>query len=70
MSTTVVAIAAGLVLVVGFVAKLAAQGGKVAQYFENAVRAYLWAEDAPAGLRHSRRRKRPRLRSREFCLRT
>lgn len=50
MSTTVVAIAVGLVLVVGFVAKLAAQGGKVTQYFENAVRAYLWADDAPAGL--------------------
>jgi hypothetical protein len=44
----VVALIALIVLI--FVAKMIAKGGKVTEYFENAVKVYLWLDDISAGV--------------------
>ena len=49
MSTTTIAIIAVAILVIFAIAKLVSKGGKVTDYFKNAVRVYLWLEDSAAG---------------------
>lgn len=50
MSTTMIAITVVVIIILAFLAKLIAKGGKVTEYFKNAVKVYLWAEDTSAGL--------------------
>jgi len=49
-TTTTIAIIVVALIVLIFVAKLIAKGGKVTEYFENAVKVYLWLNDTSAGI--------------------
>jgi len=50
MSTTMIAIVIVVIIVLVFLAKLSAKGGKVTEYFKNAVRVHLWLGDTSAGV--------------------
>lgn len=50
MSMTTITIIVVALIVLIFVAKMTAKGGKVTEYFENAVKVYLWLDDTSAGV--------------------
>jgi hypothetical protein len=50
MSTTTITIIVVAIVILAILAKLIAKGGKVTEYFKNAVTVYLWLEDASAGV--------------------
>ena len=50
MSMTTIAIIVVALIVLIFVAKMIAKGGKVTEYFENAIKVYLWLDDTSAGV--------------------
>ena len=50
MSMTTIAIIVVALIVLIFVVKMIAKGGKVTEYFENAVKVYLWLDDTSAGV--------------------
>ena len=50
MSTTTITITVVVIVILAILAKLIAKGGKVTEYFKNAVTVNLWLEDTSAGI--------------------
>ncbi len=50
MGTSMIAIGVVVIIFVAFLAMLIAKGGRVTEYFKNAVKVYLWLGDTSAGI--------------------